>query len=78
MAQDDPIDRGTGTVGGPVRDLGAGSTDYALDDIREPLAGVGESVEVILALAAAVDEAPEPHEGQVVAHGGLALGQLLA
>jgi hypothetical protein len=73
----DSADHGTGSVDGPVRHLGAGSTD-PLDDIREPLARVGEAVEVILALAAAVDETPESQESQVVAHGGLALGQRLA
>jgi hypothetical protein len=72
------VRRPTCSPGGSVRDLGAGLTDHALDDLGEPLARVGEGVEVVLALAAAIDDTAKSQEGQVVAHGGLPLGQLLA
>src|SRR4051794_33864086 len=50
----------------------------AFDDLGKPIAGVGEAVEVVLALATTIDDSPVPQEGQVVAHGRLAHVKLVA
>ena len=54
------------------------STTHAFDDLGKPIAGVGEAVEVVLALAATIDDSPVPQQGQVVAHGRLAHVELVA
>ena len=54
------------------------SKDHTFDDLGKPIAGVGEAVEVVLALAAAVDDSPVPQQGQVVAHSRLAHVKLVA
>ena len=54
------------------------STAHALDDLGKPIAGIGKAVEVVLALAAAVDDSPVPQQGQVVAHSRLAHVELAA
>ncbi len=51
---------------------------HAFDDLGEPVAGLGEAVDVVLAPAAAVDDSPVPQEGQVVAHCRLAHVELAA
>src|SRR4051812_35919150 len=55
-----------------------GSDDHALDDLGEPLADVGQDGEVVLALAATVDDSPEPQLGQVMAYSRLAHVKLVA
>src|SRR3954462_2518072 len=54
------------------------STTHAFDDPGKPKAGVGEAVEVVLALAATIDDSPVPQQGHVVAHGGLGHVELVA
>ncbi len=44
--------------GGSAHDLGVRSTTHAFHDLGKPIAGVGKAVEVVLALAAAVDDSP--------------------
>src|SRR3954463_14564447 len=44
------------------------SPTYGFHDVEESMAGVGEAVEVVLALAAAVNDSTVPQQNQVVAH----------
>jgi len=46
-----------------VLGLGDCSADHAFDDVGKPITGVGEVVEVVLALAAAVYDSPESQHG---------------
>ena len=64
--------------GGLAHDLGSRSADDPLDDLGKLLTHVGKGVEVVLALATAVDESPVPQESQMVAHRRLAHVELVA
>src|SRR4051794_16688140 len=44
------------------------SPTYGFHDVEESMAGVGEAIEVVLALAAAVNDSTVPQKNQVVAH----------
>ncbi len=52
------------------------SVDQAVDHAGQVGAGLGEAVEIILALAARGDDAAVAEQGEVVADGGLALAEL--
>jgi hypothetical protein len=60
-------------AGSGCRDRAGRSSDEVLDDACEVGAGVGEAVEVVLALAAWGDDSPVAQEGEVMADGGLTL-----
>ena len=54
------------------------STDHAFDNLGKPIAGVGKGIEVVLALAATIDDSSVPQQRQVVAHRRLAHVKLVA
>ena len=54
------------------------SATHAFIISGKPITGLGKAVEVVLALAAAVHDAPMPQQGKVVAHSRLAHGELVA
>ena len=54
------------------------SGDQVLDDLGQVGPGVGQAVEVVLALTARRDDPAMAEQGQVMADGGLALAQLVA
>jgi hypothetical protein len=63
----------------PVNACGPGSsTGHGFHDFGKPKAGIGEGVEVVLALAATIDDSPVPQHCQVVAHRRLAHVKLFA
>src|SRR3954454_12541823 len=62
--------------------LGSGflsrSTTHTLHDLGKPIAGVGKAIDVVLALATAVNDSTVPQQSQVVADSRLAEVELLA
>ena len=64
--------------GGSVLCVLGRSTTHVLHDLGKPIAGIGKSVEVVLALAATIDDSPVPQQRQVVAHRRLAHVKLVA
>ena len=73
-----PDDFSSDSPGGSVLASRGRSTTHAFDDLGKPIAGVGEAVEVVLALAATIDDSPVPQQSQVVAHRRLAHVKLVA
>ncbi len=63
---------------GDRRRIDPHSVHQDLDDPGEIGAGIGQAVEVVLALATGRDDSAVPEQGQVMADGGLALAQLVA
>src|SRR5271166_2168692 len=49
------------------------SADHAIDHLGELTSGLGQGVEVVLARSPRLNQPAVPQQGQVVAHGGLAL-----
>jgi hypothetical protein len=54
------------------------STTYAFHDLGKSIAGVGKAIDVVLALATAVNDSTVPQQSQVVADSRLAEVKLLA
>lgn len=67
-----------GLVGCSRSFRGADSDDDGLGDLGKVFAGLGEAVEVVLALSARLDDSSVPEQGKMVAHGRLTLVQLAA